>query len=272
MKTPSLAAGLLAGLALCASSASAQTTKIVNLQPLDFAPANLTIDLGDTVRWVWVNGFHDVKSGAGAIPDGIFDSGSPVFPPNTFEVTFDQAFLDANPVPGNVYNYFCSIHASSGMVGTVTVSQPPVVTPYGCLNPSGSLSSISGTPTVGDAWTVGVSNPLGTQPAGSLAFLGIASAPQLGFPCGIGVPGFGMSGPGGVGEILLSITAPDPFLTLGPTLWPGPGSTADFPVNFPANPNLLGVTFYFQGMVFDAGGTSGVDLGLTEGFAVTVGS
>ncbi len=102
---------------------AAQTTHTVNLSGGRFTPANLTIDMGDTVRWVWVSGFHDVESGTSGsgIGDGKFSSGSPVFPPSTFEKVFDQEFLNANPIPDNVYPYYCSVHFFSGMTGTIKV-------------------------------------------------------------------------------------------------------------------------------------------------------
>ncbi len=105
------------------ASVSAQTTHLVNLDGIAFIPADLTIAVGDTVRWVWVSGFHDVNSGETGAPagDGRFGSGDPVFPPMTFDFVFDQAFLDANPVAGNVYPYYCSVHFGFGMTGTITV-------------------------------------------------------------------------------------------------------------------------------------------------------
>ena len=38
-----------------------------------------------------------------------------------FEVTFDQAFLDAKPITNDVYPYYCSVHFFFGMTGTITV-------------------------------------------------------------------------------------------------------------------------------------------------------
>ncbi len=101
----------------------AQTTHTVNLAGMSFSPAHSTIDVGDTVRWVWLAGIHDVESGtSGAnIGDGKFSAGDPVFAPHTFQVVFDRTFLDANPMPNNVYPYYCSVHFGFGMTGTITV-------------------------------------------------------------------------------------------------------------------------------------------------------
>lgn len=112
-------------LAALVATSSAQPIHTVDLASTptnnSFSPQHLTICEGDTVQWVWVSGFHDVTSGTGGVPDGAFSSGSPVFPPNTFSVTFDAAFLTTNPMPGGVYDYFCSVHVALGMTGTVSV-------------------------------------------------------------------------------------------------------------------------------------------------------
>ena len=100
------------------------------LDGLLFLPADITIDRGDTVHWEWVSGDHNVESGvidAGAgVPDGNFRSGDPTaVVGNSFDLVFDQAFLGANPMPGNVYPYYCIIHANVNMAGTITVEVPP---------------------------------------------------------------------------------------------------------------------------------------------------
>ena len=92
------AAFLAAGLFVLAGRAQAQTTHFVDANSITFDPADLCIDVGDTVQWDWVTGVHNVESGVGGIPDGNFSSGAPVSPPESFSVTFDQAFLDANPM------------------------------------------------------------------------------------------------------------------------------------------------------------------------------
>ena len=266
---------LLVPLAL-AGGLHAQTTHIVNNGPaFDFVPADITIDVGDTVKWVWVGGLHNVESGVGGISDGIFSSGAPPPPPPepSSAITFDQAFLSANPVVGDVYNYFCVIHVALGQTGTVTVKQPPVVTPYGCVNPSGSLVSLGGSPVVNSTWTVGVDNPLGTQPAGSLAFLGVSTGPAPGFPCGLPLPGFGMSAPGAVGELLINTGSPGLLATLGPAVWSGAGSPAGLDVVIPDNASLVGFGLNLQGLMFDpTAGGGGIAFGAAEAFAVTIGS
>jgi len=74
----------------------------------------LTIQPGDSVRWVWVSGTHNVVSGNSGDPDegDLFDSGAPVGPPNEFVHTFDT--------PGD-FEYFCEIHQFMGMESRVRV-------------------------------------------------------------------------------------------------------------------------------------------------------
>ena len=71
-----------------------------------------TIHVGDTVQWVWVNGFHSTTSGscAGACTaDGIWNSGA------GSGMTFSHTFTQAGTFP-----YFCLVHQSM-MQGTVIV-------------------------------------------------------------------------------------------------------------------------------------------------------
>ena len=108
------------------SPAQAQTTHVVLNGPLSapvFDPQDIVIQEGDTVRWEWGFAEHDVVS-----LDGAFSSGPPTLAPFTYEVTFDAAFLAANPVPGNLYNYECTIHGPFGQIGSVRVDVPTPLT------------------------------------------------------------------------------------------------------------------------------------------------
>lgn len=112
-----------------AMRAEAQTTHDVFLDGFEFIPADITINVGDTVHWEWVSGTHNVESGeivAGSgVPDGNFRSGDPTgVVGTTYDLVFDQAFLDANPMPDAVYPYYCVVHANVNMAGTITVAGP----------------------------------------------------------------------------------------------------------------------------------------------------
>ena len=105
----------MAALALCLASLIpatlyAQTVHEVEVtdQPDRFIPDLLTIQAGDTVRWVNAAGGaqHDVVSEEDAWTPSVLANEF------IFEVTFDD--------PGS-FDYFCTPHRVFGMVGTITV-------------------------------------------------------------------------------------------------------------------------------------------------------
>ncbi|HVP13183.1 MAG TPA: plastocyanin/azurin family copper-binding protein [Phycisphaerae bacterium] len=90
-----------------------------------FNPSTIHVEVGDTVRWIWADGPHSVVSGMDGVPDGMFSSGTPSFPPRMFEVTFDAAVLDLYPRSGWIYPYFSAPDTAVGMIGFVVVHAPP---------------------------------------------------------------------------------------------------------------------------------------------------
>jgi len=116
---------------------NAQVVHTVNLLGTQFTPQDLSVDAGDTVRWVWQDGPHNVESGTldgfVPLPDGNFRSGDPVFPPTAFELTFDLAFLQGHPMPDDVYPYYCIAHVPL-MFGTVTVRRGACVVDADCTD------------------------------------------------------------------------------------------------------------------------------------------
>jgi plastocyanin len=74
-----------------------------------FSPSNVAANVGDTIRWTWVSGTHDVTSTS--VPGGAATFASPIQSTGTFmyKVT----------VVGN-YNYVCTLHP--GMNGSLTVT------------------------------------------------------------------------------------------------------------------------------------------------------
>ena len=96
----------------------AGTTKTVEVGPNNtntFAPEDVYVQRGTTVKWVWRSGSHNVH--AQEIPEGagwnvqtkITGEGF------TYSYTFDG--------PTGEYNYQCDPHVGVGMVGTVTVNE-----------------------------------------------------------------------------------------------------------------------------------------------------
>lgn len=111
---------------LLAPSASAQTTHDVATSGVTFVPADISIQLGDTVRWT-LSGFNHTVTDEPNLGPKLFDTG--IQPPGTvFEFTYDEAAITQSPRIGGVYDYFCELHLSFGMIGSVTVTGIPLVT------------------------------------------------------------------------------------------------------------------------------------------------
>lgn len=91
-------------------SINAQTTHDLDWYAGIGTNVDLTIDIGDTVRWTWTSINHTVTSEAGSTES--FDSGflGPIG--STFSHTF--ALEGSNP-------YYCDIHGAFNMSGTITV-------------------------------------------------------------------------------------------------------------------------------------------------------
>lgn len=94
--------------------APATTKWIVNVQNFSFSPNSLpSVQLGDTIRWVWINGSHTTTN--------------LIIPP--LAATWDHVINVSNqsfeyvPTVAGVYNYKCTPHFPN-MVGSFTVSEP----------------------------------------------------------------------------------------------------------------------------------------------------
>ena len=87
---------------------------VVNVQVSnnEFTPAVAKIKVGQTVRWTWAGGTHNVVSGPDCdTEDGNFKSGAP-----QGGGTFDKKFEKAGSFP-----YYCQPHCAMGMKGEVIV-------------------------------------------------------------------------------------------------------------------------------------------------------
>jgi plastocyanin len=101
---------------IVAMSAKA-TTHTVTVGDFAFSPAQMTVNLGDTILFQWVTGSHtttstNIPSGA-ASWDNPMTSAAPTF-------TYIPAVI-------GTYNYKCTPHESMGMVGTFDVVKPTSV-------------------------------------------------------------------------------------------------------------------------------------------------
>lgn len=111
---------------LCTSSGAQADVFEVTLEGLWYSydgqqnmDIDLTINTGDTVRWLWVEGFHNVVSGfpEDGNPGEIFSSGPPVDDPG---LIFEFTFLESG-----VFGYHCHPHEEFGMISYVTVIPTP---------------------------------------------------------------------------------------------------------------------------------------------------
>ena len=93
------------------SLSAAATIHTVNVQNLNFSPSSLTVSVGDTIKWVWINGAHTTTSTA--VP-----AGAAAWNHNMNQSS--TTFLYKVTKPG-LYNYVCTPHAP-GMAGSFTAS------------------------------------------------------------------------------------------------------------------------------------------------------
>ncbi len=101
----------LALIAFAAGTALAEVHEVA-VSNFTFTPQHISVQQGDTVRWVWIEGTHTATSGESCTPNGLFDA--PISAANpTFEYTFNT---ESGVVP-----YFCIPHCAFDMTGTVTV-------------------------------------------------------------------------------------------------------------------------------------------------------
>lgn len=122
----------LAGMYIGAVSTTQAATKTVDIIDYAFSPQDITINVSDTIHWVWTTDLHSSTAGSltGPAKDaGLWDSGLA----NTGH-TFDFTFTASGSYP-----YYCSYHLFPGSVTVqaAVAAGPPTVT---ITNPaSGSI-------------------------------------------------------------------------------------------------------------------------------------
>jgi plastocyanin len=93
-------------------TAPMNSTVTITVKDFAFSPQDVTINPGDSVRWVWAGPTltHTVTA-----EDGTFDSGMVFTGPGTsYQVTFNQA--------NQTINYHCATHwHTNGMQGAIKV-------------------------------------------------------------------------------------------------------------------------------------------------------
>ena len=86
------------------------STYMVNVANNIFDPDNFTVNVGDTVMWMWVNGNHTTTSvniPLGATPWDIIINQN------------NTSYMYVVPMQG-IYDYQCTYHVSMGMIGHFT--------------------------------------------------------------------------------------------------------------------------------------------------------
>ena len=103
------------------SSSSGTTTHIVEMTGnYEFVPSELTIEQGDSVKWVLIDKDHEVASGTviegpdgrEGVPDGLWKSETLRTADESFTYTFNST---------GTFPYYCESHVDQGMMGTITV-------------------------------------------------------------------------------------------------------------------------------------------------------
>lgn len=93
------------------SNNSNSSESVVNLSWTNGSTHNTTIKVGQTIKWTWGGGYHNLRTKSGSTEN--FDSGYS----GTMGFTFSHTFNSVGTT-----NYVCDPHASS-MYGTVTVTE-----------------------------------------------------------------------------------------------------------------------------------------------------
>ncbi len=135
-----LAATLAAGFGLSPMLAADAATSGIDVENQAFGSGTLDVLKGDTVRWYFKEGPHNVTpdtapAGSAKWPKGASED---LEANQTYEVTFDK---------GGKYYYFCSIHKAEGMTGFIDVKDQTPPPPPPPPPPSSSTSSSTTTTT-----------------------------------------------------------------------------------------------------------------------------
>jgi len=100
------------------------TTHTITAGGIVFNPSSITVTVGDTIKWQWLNGTHTTTSTG--IPTGATSWNAPLDAAN-------QTYFYVITQEGT-YNYVCIPHQSLGMVGVITAN-PNAIEPIGTSVP-----------------------------------------------------------------------------------------------------------------------------------------
>src|SRR5260370_41965719 len=97
-------------LTVVAPLATLAGTSNVSIEPSDFNPPNVTINVNDQVVWTWVSPSHTTTSDT-----GLWDSGF-----HTTGFVFTNTFTSAGSFP-----YLCTVHSFTGTVNVQAGNSAP---------------------------------------------------------------------------------------------------------------------------------------------------
>jgi plastocyanin len=100
------------------------TTRTITASGFSFTPSSTTVNVGDTIKWQWLDGTHTTTSSS--VPTGAMSWNAPL------DVTH-QTYIYVITQAGT-YNYHCIPHQSFGMVGVITAN-PNAIQPIGTRVP-----------------------------------------------------------------------------------------------------------------------------------------
>jgi plastocyanin len=93
-----------------------------------YTPQELTIEVGQMVGWLNIQGFHDVNGDVNSITSELFNNPESFYRPPVSGSSEEPECMGyfTFTIPG-IYFYDCSMgnHAQKGMAGTITVTESP---------------------------------------------------------------------------------------------------------------------------------------------------
>ncbi|TAJ16752.1 MAG: hypothetical protein EPO68_10545 [Planctomycetota bacterium] len=126
----------------------------------------------------------------------------------------------------------------------------------GCVGNAGTLALASGTPSIGQPFTLASDV---AQVSGALSFVGAAGGLIAPGPCGVSLPG--------LGEVFLGLS-PAPLVVGG---GPWSGAPVSFALALPSSIELVGANVYFQGLFLDLAVGAVEPVRLTNGLDMRIG-
>ncbi len=147
--TPHRAAGMegtvLVGDAATTTPSPRSGTVTVVVGPgneLAFEPADITIERGTTVRWVWEGDNHNVV--VDSQPDGADWQGTPGGEEEFYNAGYEYSHTFETV---GIYDYYCTPHQSAGEVGSIEVVEAGTTTTPETTSSAGTTTDDDGTTT-----------------------------------------------------------------------------------------------------------------------------